>query len=134
MMRTASLSLALAIVVTGCGDDSPPAPTSGGNPPPAAQEVAIHDNHFTPSSASVDVGETVRWEWNGSNEHSVTFVAVELGGSDTQMAGTYSRTFSEEGSFQYYCTIHGSPTGGMRGSVTVGDAEEPADTTTGTGY
>jgi plastocyanin len=39
--------------------------------------------------------------------------------SPTQKAGTFSRSFSNAGSFDYFCTVHGTATTGMRGSVVV---------------
>lgn len=97
--------------------------------------MSVEDNRFTPSSAAVEVGETVRWSWDGNEGHNVTFVDPGMGTSDTQSDGTFSQTFGAEGAYQYYCSIHGSPSSGMRGSVTVGAADVPPDTTTGgTGY
>ena len=39
--------------------------------------------------------------------------------SGNRSSGTYQRTFADAGSFPYHCTIHGTATSGMRGSVTV---------------
>jgi plastocyanin len=39
---------------------------------PAAVPVSIVDNSYSPASVSVNVGGTVTWTNNGSNNHTVT--------------------------------------------------------------
>jgi plastocyanin len=39
---------------------------------PASVPVTIQDNSFNPGSVSVNVGGTVTWTNNGSNNHTVT--------------------------------------------------------------
>ena len=61
---------------------------------------------------------TVVWAWSsGGVSHNVTFDDGEQSGN--RSSGTYQRTFADAGSFPYHCTIHGTATSGMRGSVTV---------------
>lgn len=117
-MRLLSLGLVLSLggILLACGEETNgPGNTNG--------MVTVDDDVFNPNAASVDVGGMVTWEWQGSNDHNVTFVNPINGGSApasaTQASGSYSLTFSTAGSFDYYCTIHGTPTTGMRGSVTV---------------
>jgi plastocyanin len=89
--------------------------------PPATAAVAVTDNAFAPDEVLVATGGSVTWNWGGSNDHDVTWVAGGLTNSTTQSAGSHLVTFSSAGSFDYYCTIHGSPTAGMRGKVEVKD-------------
>jgi plastocyanin len=96
-------------VGTSC-EDEPTAP---------ADDVNVLDDEFEPGTLSVDVGTTVTWSWLGINQHNVTWVVQGAPASPTQTSGTYARTFDAAGAFAYYCTIHGTPTSGMRGSVTV---------------
>lgn len=82
--------------------------------------VKVEDNEFEPGSKTVAAGETVLWQWGGSNPHNVTWVDQSgTGNSATQSSGTYSRSFSAAGTYDYYCTIHGTATTGMHGSVVV---------------
>lgn len=81
--------------------------------------VAVGDNFFDPNAVSVGAGGTVTWTWGGVFSHNVTWVSGGFTNSSTQSSGTHEVTFSAPGTFQYYCTIHGTPTTGMRGSVTV---------------
>ena len=81
--------------------------------------VSVNDNQFDPNAVNVGLNSKVTWTWAGANQHNVTFVDGALSSSGTQSSGTHEVTFTQSGSFTYYCTIHGSPDGGMRGSVTV---------------
>ena len=69
---------------------------------------------FEPAVLRVTPGTTVTWVWDdGSVPHNVTFDDV---GSDTRSEGMWTRTFTDPGTFDYVCTLHG----GMTGTVTVG--------------
>ena len=81
-------------------------------PPPNSAAVSVIDNAFDPASATIAVGGTVTWTWNGAVDHNVTFSSAS---SPTQSTGTYARTFTATGTFPYQCTIHA----GMNGSITV---------------
>ena len=105
-----SLALAAAVSVTGCGDSA-----TG----PGGSTINVSDNSFSPSGTTVAAGTTVTWDWKGSSSHNVTWVAGSPAASPTQSSGSYQRTFDTPGTYQYYCTIHGTPTSGMHGTVTV---------------
>jgi plastocyanin len=63
----------------------------------------------------VEAGGTVVWTWASNGvEHNVTFEDEVTSGN--QGSGTYQRTFANAGTFDYFCTIHGS---GMSGTITV---------------
>lgn len=103
--------LALAAAVPACSD-------AGG--PGTEGDVTVRDNSFSPSALTVDAGTTVTWVWDGNSPHNVTWSGPGApAASATQSAGTYERMFDAAGTYDYYCTIHGTPTSGMRGSVTV---------------
>jgi adhesin/invasin len=80
--------------------------------------VSVEDNLFDPDAVDVSVGGTVTWTWNGAVGHNVTWVSGGFSNSSTQTSGTHDVTFNSAGTYQYYCTIHGTPTTGMRGTVT----------------
>jgi len=112
-MRT-TLTLIVAVLVVGaCSSD-----TSG--PSQNQTTVNVNDDSFAPGALTVTTGATVTWDWKGGNPHNVTWVGAGApAASATQTTGTYQRTFSAAGTYDYYCTVHGTPTSGMRGSVTV---------------
>lgn len=88
--------------------------------------VAIRDNQFSPATIEIVVGDTVRWTHAGNNPHSVTasdgsFDSSPMCPPMCLMSGdTFSRRFSDRGTFAYYCRLHGAPDGtGMAGVVLV---------------
>ena len=117
------------ILVTGAGGAPPPpgdpAPPPGGDPlpppgggtapVPVAGGIAIVDNAYSPASRTITTGTTLVWTNTGAIPHTVT---ASGGGFDSGVllsGGTYRRTFTQPGTFDYFCTIH--PT--MKGTVTV---------------
>ena len=109
----------IALAVGGCSSTEP-APQQ-----PQPLTVNIGDNFFTPGDIQVAAGIAVTWEWQGANQHTVTFDNGHPG-SETQSAGTFRRTFDSSGTFSYHCSIHGALV--MSGKVTVG-----GETSTGGG-
>lgn len=125
------ISLFLIVVfITGSGiscqsqASAPPAPSPGlpeeptpGEPPATSPqiEVAIEGFAFKPATLNIPAGTTVIWYNNDSVIHTVTardnsFDSGSLSGSDT-----FSYTFEDKGSFEYYCIPHPY----MTGKVTV---------------
>ena len=74
-----------------------------------------------PSQSSVAAGATVRWVWDGgTNPHDVVWIdGAGAVASQIQITGEYTRDFFLPGTYEYYCSVHGTPTSGMRGTVTV---------------
>lgn len=103
------LLLGAAVAVLSCGD------VLGPN---GEKLVAVEDDAFNPATKTVNVGDAVLWQWKGGNQHNVTWVTQSgAGNSATQSSGTYSRTFSTVGTYDYFCSIHA--TFGMRGTIIV---------------
>jgi uncharacterized protein (TIGR03118 family) len=85
---------------------------------------------YSPADLTIKVGDTVRWVW-GSSGHSV--VSGTNGNADNQFCSpsntgcdnpplsskgtTYEHTFTQAGTFPYYCSVHFSL--GMTGTITV---------------
>ena len=97
-------------------------------------DVAPGGLFFSPSSVTIQAGDTVMWTWKGSG-HSVT---AGLPGHNTGLFDsgvhnsgfTFSFTFPDAGTFDYHCTPHGACCG-MIGTVTVA-APSPTPTPTPT--
>jgi plastocyanin len=82
--------------------------------------VTVSNNNFTPDQVTVARGATVTWQWNSCTgdgyggqictSHSVTF---DDGGPSASLRsdGSFSRTFSTAGTFNYHCTAHQTMTG-----------------------
>ncbi len=76
---------------------------------------------FLPSEVTVSVGETVTWSNDSSVIHTVTSGNPEDGtdglfdSSIIMSVDTFSHTYTEEGQYNYFCSIHPW----MQGSVIV---------------
>ncbi len=121
LVYLASLSLVLMLVL---------APVAG------AQEtvtVSMEDNFFDQANITVPAGTTVTWVQNGDNPHTTTSYdglwdsGMIAGGS----GGSFSYTFEEPGTYEYYCIPHEDL--GMVGTVTVTEDAATDDGTTDDG-
>lgn len=83
---------------------------------------------FTPENLTISSGDTVIWEWRANN-HSTTSdnnTGLEVWDSGILNNGaTFSRVFTETGTYPYHCTPHQSF--GMVGTITVETALEIND-------
>jgi plastocyanin len=83
---------------------------------------------FTPSSVTIQPGDTVRWTWSTSGHSSTSGTpGVPDGLWDSgilSQGATFTHTFNTVGSFPYYCTPHGLCCG-MTGMVTVTNPTGP---------
>jgi plastocyanin len=116
-MRFLTFFAAGAIGLLGCGGDDGPSGPENGSP---AGGITIGDNFFNPETFTATVGTAVVWTWTGTLAHNVTF-EDQAPGSGDRTSGTFSRTFTAAGSYDYFCTIHGA--GVMDGTVTVSAAD-----------
>ena len=105
----------------------PPAPTPTPTPQ-AAQTVVVNvgqgglrfvDQLSGNSTTTIHVGDTVRWVWVGGS-HSTTSGSCQGGchpdglwDSGTGSGMTFSRTFTQAGTFAYHCIPHGSSMTGV---------------------
>lgn len=99
------------------GDPNPPAGCSGVQ---AKITIGGNSSSFSPAAMTVDPGQPVCWTWSGtSSQHSVKGDDGSFTSGNPSTAGTFQRTYTAPGTYGYYCLVHGSPTGGMRGTVVV---------------
>jgi plastocyanin len=95
--------------------------------------VRMGDNFFDPANITVEPGTTVTWVQSGNNPHTTTSYdglwdsGMIEGGSE----GTFSFTFDEPGTYDYFCIPHEDL--GMVGSVTVSGGTATATALSDTG-
>lgn len=113
--RAPLVAVALAVVACGGGGD---ASDPGTAPPPAGPvDVFTPGNVFSPFSATIPVGGTVRFNISGA-AHNVKFDRTTAGApADVPVVNdvVVARTFGTKGTFPYDCTVHP----GMSGQVVV---------------
>ena len=137
MTKTAGLTLAAALIVAAsgtlasCGEDEGTSPGEGSS----SGTISVVDFKFEDSSVSAKVGTTVRWSWEGSSSHSVTSGTHPshdaIFDSGIQNSGaTFSHIFDSEGTFPYFCVIHGPS---MSGTITVTETGGGGDDDNGGG-
>jgi plastocyanin len=126
-----SFAVAFAVFVVGasiaaCGADAPSAPGFGGGEAAGAgatTDVDAIDNSFLADTVTVAAGSTVTWTNNGRNDHNIVPVdanekfGVQL--ADFKPGASYSHMFAQPGTYRYFCSIHGTKTKGMTGTVVV---------------
>ena len=124
---------AAAVIVTACADDAPGAlvrPAIETDPPTEADVVRVlsNDNAFDPKVLEVATGTIVEWINGGANEHDIlpaegnplTDFGVSPEDFPPRRVGTYRYRFTEPGTYDYYCSIHGNMRmKGMVGTVIV---------------
>lgn len=114
-MMAAALALALSGAACGDGDDAPELVD-------ATSEVGVLDNSFRPAELTVAAGTTVLWENVGRNDHNVLPVEGDAWGVEAEAfapGATFRHRFTEPGTYAYYCSLHGTTTKGMVGTITV---------------
>ena len=118
-----ALTSVLVLVVVACSDAASPAKPvarAADTPVSTGAPVAIQLFQFQPSPLEVAAGTTVTWTNSDAILHTVT--AGAPGAVDGRFDGpldgtgtTYAFTFSEPGTYAYFCARHEA----MRGEVRV---------------
>lgn len=86
--------------------------------------VTVGDNFFSPSSLTIQVGDTVEWRnAAGGMPHDVTANDGSFA-SVTASSFTFSHTFTSAGTWNYRCTVHPAS---MTGVITVEGAAAQAE-------
>ncbi len=88
-------------------------PTAGLTP--TTTEVEISNFAFVPPNVTVSVGDAVTWTNKDSVTHTVASQDTLFDSGRLASGATFSFTFNQRGTIEYYCTIHPS----MKGKVTV---------------
>lgn len=68
--------------------------------------VTIVDFQFNPGSITIHTGDTITWTNNGSQPHTATANDHSFDTGVLQKGQSGSHTFSQAGTFTYFCTIH----------------------------
>lgn len=118
-------SLLAGVALVGCASDyddvnGPPAVTAPRTG--VVVRVVAQDNLFRAPATVAKVGDTVRFENVGRNDHDVLPKEGDAWGvvvGAFAPDAVYEHVFDAPGIYEYYCSIHGTNTAGMVGTVTV---------------
>lgn len=99
-----------------CSNDSQGESSDQATAAPAAVEIAVAQFKYTPARLEIAAGGTVRWLNSDEILHTATAGAPgQLSGAfDGEMPGAgtaFQFTFSEPGSYTYFCSRHDFMTG-----------------------
>lgn len=124
ILRSALALAATAAIAGACasGGTAAPSPTSAPTtaaPTRAAVNIDVQGFKF-PANMDVAKGTKVSWTNKDTTKHTVTSGTrpTKDGTFDGQLdasTGTFSFTFTEAGTYQYFCTLHSS----MNATITV---------------
>lgn len=109
-----------ALALAGCSDSDSGSASASEAPAESGAAVAIRTFQFQPSPLQVSAGTAVTWTNRDQILHTVTSGApgAKDGRFDETLDGagaSYTITFSEPGTYTYFCSRHES----MRGEVRV---------------
>ena len=124
VMKTGNVLIAIGLIsAVACGGGGGSTGPSGNTTPPLGG-ISVTNNVFSPSAKTVAVGNSVSWSWNSCTDngysgqtcvsHNVVFDDGVTSGLMDQ--GSYTRTFTAAGTYNYHCAVHGQA---MSGTITV---------------
>jgi amicyanin len=87
------------------GGDTPTAPVQA-TPATGVTQVAVRNFAYQPANLKVSVGATVIWTNDDSAPHTVTFKNSGNGSALRQQGQAFSYTFTQAGTYDYYCAVH----------------------------
>ena len=73
--------------------------------------VVIDNFTFTPGSTALSVGDSVVWTNDQAASHTTTAVNSEWDSGQIKVGSQFGFTFTEAGTFDYFCSIHPAMTG-----------------------
>ena len=103
--------LLVGIIAMACGgSDDAPTPTMPLEPAAQAGAVSAEIKGFSHQDLTVKAGATVTWTNGDNTSHTTTADGGEWDSDRLQGGATFSFTFTDPGTYDYHCNIHGSMT------------------------
>jgi plastocyanin len=88
-----------------------PAATPAATDAAEAPTVTMRDRIFAPATVEIAAGTTVTWSNNDDSPHTVTSVDNLFDSGVIDEGGSFTFTFDEAGTYDYFCAIHPEMTG-----------------------
>ena len=113
-------------LITNCSEKDVNSPGSG----TGSNAITVNDSFYDITERTIRAGGTVEWSWQGNFSHSVTGgTPVNADGSfdsGVKSLGTFSHKFDTEGTFRYFCRVHGAA---MTGTIIVTEQSDGGEDT-----
>ncbi len=77
----------------------------------ASPQIRIENFQFNPTTVTVPVGTTVTWTNDDGTLHTVTSTTKVFSSAGLDEGGVYSYTFTNPGTYTYFCKLHPHMTG-----------------------
>ncbi len=130
LIKTAAFPVAataLALGIAACGSSGSGGGTSATGDTLAVVQsgkvtVSAEDNNFVPQTITVTEGTEVTFINDGRNQHNIIKVEktpFQVETSSFEPGESFVWTATGPGTYRYYCSIHGTATAGMSGTVQV---------------
>jgi len=78
---------------------------------PGGPRLTVENFNFTPADISISAGTTVTWTNNDDVEHTITASDSSFGSKALESGDNFSYTFTQAGTYAYFCSIHPFMTG-----------------------
>ena len=118
----------LSLIILGCSVLMSCGEKEINNPGTGSSSITVNDSFYGVTEKTIFVGKTVEWNWQGNIGHSVTGgISPNPNGSfdsGVLSMGTFSHKFDTEGTFKYYCRVHGAAMTGAINVIAQSDGEE----------
>jgi plastocyanin len=112
---TAILGLSLILAACNNATTTPPVDTGGTVTPPAINGI---NNTYVPANVTIKVGTEITLPAEAG--HPLKGVTTEADNPIPETSAAPVKViFKKIGTFTFHCQFHGSPNGGMKGTVTV---------------
>ncbi|MDQ1568705.1 MAG: hypothetical protein QOF96_3585, partial [Actinomycetota bacterium] len=69
-------------------------------------DAVISNFSFAPDPVTIPVGGSVKWTNDDNATHTVTADDGSFVSGFTSLHGTFTRTFTQAGTFAYHCNVH----------------------------
>jgi len=110
MAYSIGITILIAGIILGISCKAPDS-TGDSSTTPADNEVVMENLAFVPATLSIPAGTVVTWRNNDSSAHTVTALENSFESGTLSNGGTFSFTFTQKGTYEYYCRLHPSMTG-----------------------
>jgi amicyanin len=115
-----AIMLVVSCSFAGCTSAQSPPATTPATPPPAGESnhIAIKNFAFSPATLTIKSGTTVTWTNQDGAPHRIASdpgAPVAFKSESLVNGASYQFTFTQAGTYSYYCTIHPA----MKGTIIV---------------